>query len=149
MKTLLAQNETHDWSEDTALACWAVNDLTPYQLLFGRRSNYQSDLMSLEMQPIGPMPESHAGYLKELQTRMRELQGIVEEQRTLRRALEAKNHGAKNKQLFLLVPGAFIYVWTMPYKTNLHTTNCKIAFHYTEPIALSENMIKIFGSGTN
>ena len=88
MKTLLAQNETHDWTEDTALACWAVNttllyqDLTPYQLMFGRRSNYQSDLMSLDIKPIGPMPESHAGYLRELRTRMRELQSIMDEQRT-------------------------------------------------------------------
>ena len=76
--------------------------ITPFELFFGRKHNYKTDLKDLDIQPIVKTPSGYGDYLKMIHKRMDELRGVVNSHKSSQRKMSTRrvrNRSAKTTSI--------------------------------------------------
>jgi hypothetical protein len=141
--TLTAEDKEQYWVNGVYFAVWATNNMTtsdgitPFELFFGRKHNYRTDLSDIDIQPMVDVPSGYDDYLKMVHKRMDELREAVNSHKSSQRKMSAcrmRNRSAKTANIS---EGQFCYIWAPQYKSKLFLSR-KISFYYIGPFVCTK-----------
>ena len=142
--SLMEKNADHDWLAEVKFAVYGVNmtpnkdtKYTPFELYYGRKNNYSTDLTTLKVKPVENTSSTYKEYIEQIRHRINEMRKDIIEKRQLQRSIEAQRQRNKITKVQNLIEGSFCYVWCPTYKTALASNSKKFNFHFVGPLLLT------------
>ena len=142
--SLIEKNADHDWLAEVKFAVYGVNmtpnkdtKYTPFELYYGRKNNYSTDLTTLKVKPVENTSSTYKEYIEQIRNKINEMREDIIQKRQLQRTIEAQRQRNKITKVQNLIEGTFCYVWCPTYKTALASNSRKFNFHYVGPLLLT------------